>query len=68
MKNIAIPGVFPGVLAVLLTLAAIRGHVSYKKWNNKQYRTSKIICIIGAVIFYLIAIFQILEAFGISFR
>lgn len=68
LKNIAIPGLLPAVLALMLTLGAIRGHISYKKWNNKQYRTSKYICIVGAILFYLLAIFQLLEVFGISFR
>jgi nitric oxide reductase large subunit len=62
MQNIALPGVFPGVIALLLTLTAVRGYSSYKKNNDKRYRTSMILCTTGAVLFALIAVFQLIKS------
>ncbi len=61
MQNIAIPGVFPGVVALLLALTAVRGYFSYKKGNDKRYRTSMILCTIGAALFALTAIIQLIN-------
>ena len=62
MQNIAIPGVFPGVIALLLALTAVRGYSNYKKNDDKRFRTSMILCSIGAVLFALMAIFQLFKA------
>lgn len=62
MQNIAIPGVFPGVIALLLALTAVRGYSAYKKNNDKRYKTSMILCSVGALLFVLMAVFQLLKA------
>lgn len=68
MKNINVPGVFPGVIAMMLAVGFLRANNGYKKYKTKQYQASRILCAIGAIIFLLIAIFQVLETMGISFR
>jgi len=68
VKNIAIPGVFPFVIAVFLTYGAVRAHVVNKRRKGRKSRASQWLCITGAAMFYLIMIFQILESNGISLR
>ncbi|MDL2236076.1 hypothetical protein LJC07_08080 [Christensenellaceae bacterium OttesenSCG-928-L17] len=62
MKNITIPGVFPGVIALMLAFTAIRAHAGYKKTKDKKFRTSKYLCIVGAVLFAVLAVFQLINA------
>ncbi|MEA4891492.1 MAG: hypothetical protein VB085_02870 [Peptococcaceae bacterium] len=68
MSNLTVPGVFPAVVALLLSLLAVKAHNSDKKWDSRGYRLSRNICAIGAVIYGLMAVFQILQSRGIYFR
>ena len=64
MKNLATPGVFPAVVALLLFLVALKAHNSFKKWDSRQYRRSGNICLVGGVIYGLMAIIQVIQAWG----
>jgi hypothetical protein len=65
LQNINTPGVFPAVIALLLTFAALRSHHNYVKRQNKGYKRSWLLCALGAAIYYAIAVFQLLESYGI---
>jgi hypothetical protein len=65
LQNINIPGVFPAVAALLLTLGALRCHQKDKKRPGKSYKRGRLLCALGAAIYYAIAVFQLLESHDI---
>lgn len=68
MRNIAIPGVFPLVIALFMAYGFLRSTAILKRSGDRKAKAGRTLCLVGTVLFLLLALLQLLESFGISFR
>lgn len=64
MGNINQPGVFPLVIALFLAIGFWKANQGYKTHGSRSYFYSRMLCGAGAVIYFLIALFELARQWG----